>query len=315
MEHYNVLIWGARQPAWSLDGVGALRLPTTHRYPISSGVSAHRRAAIAISVLLHIAVIGGSTLWLRPEILPTETEQAVEIVFQVPEARAPALPPAPSVAAAPPAIEPPTPRAVEAAPPTALVPPPPVEKAAAPPSLPAPPPPPPPPVEEAPALPPVPAPPPVPVERPSRAPAPPPKQRPVATRPHPRPTSRVQPQPEPKPTEATPQSAPPATPPAQAPAAPIAAAWRQAVAAWLAAHKQYPDEARRRDEQGVVMLHFTVDRSGHVIQVGVVRASGSSILDAAAEAMLRNATLPAFPPSMSQERIEVNVQVRYSLTQ
>ncbi len=83
--------------------------------------------------------------------------------------------------------------------------------------------------------------------------------------------------------------------------------------AWLAAHKSYPEAARRRGEEGSVALRFTVERSGRVTEVSVVRGSGSSILDAAAEAMLRNATLPAFPGTMSQEKVVVTVQLHFAL--
>jgi periplasmic protein TonB len=100
----------------------------------------------------------------------------------------------------------------------------------------------------------------------------------------------------------------------EAPPAPINSAWRQQLAAWLAAHKTYPEEARRRGEEGSVTLRFTVERTGRVTETTVVRGSGSSILDAAAEAMLRNATLPPFPETMLQARIGVTVQVRFALT-
>ena len=93
----------------------------------------------------------------------------------------------------------------------------------------------------------------------------------------------------------------------------ISADWRQALSAWLAAHKAYPEAARQRGEQGMVQLRFTVDRSGHVTEVAVARGSGSVILDAAATAMLSHATVPAFPASMSQDNINVTVQVRFTL--
>jgi protein TonB len=83
----------------------------------------------------------------------------------------------------------------------------------------------------------------------------------------------------------------------------------------LAAHKSYPQEARRRGEQGNVVLRFVVERSGRVAEVAVVRGSGSSILDAAAEALLRNAALPAFPAAMSQPSVVVTVQLRFALTE
>jgi periplasmic protein TonB len=112
-----------------------------------------------------------------------------------------------------------------------------------------------------------------------------------------------------------PSAAPPAATPAPTPPSPAqtSAAWRQALAAWLASHKVYPEEARRRGEQGSVTVRFTVDPSGEVVNVAVVRGSGSAGLDAAAEAMLRGATLPPFDPTMRQAPVTATVQIRYAL--
>jgi periplasmic protein TonB len=104
------------------------------------------------------------------------------------------------------------------------------------------------------------------------------------------------------------------TTPHQSAQAPIPIAWQQSLAAWLAAHKTYPEQARRNDEQGAVVLRFTADRSGHVLNVAVVRSAGSPTLDAAAEAMVRGATLPPFPAEMTEDTITVTVQIRYALT-
>ena len=93
----------------------------------------------------------------------------------------------------------------------------------------------------------------------------------------------------------------------------MSAVWRQALAAWLATHKNYPEEARRRGAEGSVALRFTIDRSGRVLEVMLVRSSGSPILDSAAEAMLRGATLPSPPATMTQDKFTVTVQVRYAL--
>ena len=95
---------------------------------------------------------------------------------------------------------------------------------------------------------------------------------------------------------------------------PTAGDWQRLLAAWLAAHKTYPDEARRSGTEGSVVLRFTADRAGHVLFVNVERGSGSSVLDAAAEAIVRNATLPPFPTGMPQEKVTVTVQIRYALT-
>jgi protein TonB len=105
----------------------------------------------------------------------------------------------------------------------------------------------------------------------------------------------------------------PAPASAEAPPPQISASWKQALGAWLASHKVYPEEARRRGEQGNVTLRFTVEPSGQVTNVVVVRGSGSSRLDAAAEALLRGATLPPFDTTMRQVPITAAVQIHYAL--
>ena len=87
--------------------------------------------------------------------------------------------------------------------------------------------------------------------------------------------------------------------------------WTKALAAWLSAHKTYPEAARQRGIEGIVGLRFTVNRSGRVIALNVIRSSGSDVLDSAAEAMLRNAALPA--PDPAQDRVTVSVQLHYTL--
>jgi periplasmic protein TonB len=110
----------------------------------------------------------------------------------------------------------------------------------------------------------------------------------------------------------------PAAPPGATPASPaqasasVVAGWRQALAAWLAHHKSYPEEARRRSDEGTVAVRFSLDRSGRVVDVTVLRGSGSAILDAATVAMLRNAVLPP-PPAMSADQVTISVQVHYAL--
>jgi protein TonB len=129
----------------------------------------------------------------------------------------------------------------------------------------------------------------------------------------PRPAVAQTPPPPPQPSAPgpAPQAVSPA--PAEAPAPQVSASWTQALAVWLASHKVYPEEARRRGEQGNVTLRFTVEPSGEVASVAVVHGSGSSRLDTAAEAMLRNATLPRFDPAMRQVPITVTVQIHYAL--
>jgi protein TonB len=104
------------------------------------------------------------------------------------------------------------------------------------------------------------------------------------------------------------------TPARDAAAAAVDGAWQQALGIWLAAHKTYPEQARRRGEEGRVAIRFTVNRSGRVLDVSVVGGSGSAALDAAASTLLRGAALPPFVASMPQEQVTVTVQLRYFLT-
>jgi protein TonB len=101
--------------------------------------------------------------------------------------------------------------------------------------------------------------------------------------------------------------------PAPAAARLVDPAWQAAVAGWLLSHKAYPEDARRRGDEGRVVVRITVDRSGRVLDASVVGPSGSELLDSATVAMLRNASLPAFPASMAEPRITISTSIRYSL--
>src|SRR6185437_5542383 len=119
-------------------------------------------------------------------------------------------------------------------------------------------------------------------------PAPPPRQAAMAA-----PRSPAQ-----SPAQAPPAASAPA--PVAAPSPPLAeltVAWRRALAAWLLEHKTYPEAARRRGVEGTVAIRFSVDRSGHVTGVAVLRGSGSPILDPAAE-----------------QAASISVQIHYTLT-
>ena len=89
--------------------------------------------------------------------------------------------------------------------------------------------------------------------------------------------------------------------------------WTSALAAWLAAHKVYPAEARRRGEEGTAQIRFVVDRRGHVDEIALLQSTGFVDLDDAVQTMLRNADVPAFPPSMPQPQTAVTVRIRYLL--
>jgi protein TonB len=98
------------------------------------------------------------------------------------------------------------------------------------------------------------------------------------------------------------------TPPTTQSVSPVAAGWNSLFAAWLAERKRYPETARRHGEQGNVTLRFKVAGDGRVVDVALIEGSGSSALDEAAEALLRDAKMPAPLTEISR-----TVRVRYRL--
>jgi protein TonB len=90
--------------------------------------------------------------------------------------------------------------------------------------------------------------------------------------------------------------------------------WQTLLVKRLYQFMTYPSRARARNEQGVGLLAFTVDRGGHVIERHVVKSSGHPDLDAEMmELIVRAQPLPAFPASMTQDRLDLTVPIRFSL--
>ncbi len=90
--------------------------------------------------------------------------------------------------------------------------------------------------------------------------------------------------------------------------------WQSLLFKQLQRFKNYPSGARARNEQGVVMLSFTVGRDGHVLARRIVTSSGHPDLDAEVLTMIERAQpLPAFPASMAQAQQDFTVPIRFSL--
>ena len=90
--------------------------------------------------------------------------------------------------------------------------------------------------------------------------------------------------------------------------------WAATLVKHLQQFKRYPREAQARGAQGVVLLGFTVDRSGRVLAHHVARSSGHADLDNEAMTMIERAQpLPAFPASMTSASLDLTVPIRFSL--
>ena len=158
-------------------------------------------------------------------------------------------------------------------------------------------------------------------------PKPVPKPKPTP-KPEPKPEPKPAPKPEPKPVQPA-QNATPrtetkaATPtPAVKPApsvssGPTAAevSWQSRLMGHLARYKRYPDDARRRNQEGRVTLRFSVDANGRVVTYTLVGRSGSPSLDRATQQMIRRAQPLPKPPAdiLRNGVIEVVAPFDYSL--
>jgi len=182
-----------------------------------------------------------------------------------------------------------------------------------------------------PPLQPLPLPEPLPPEPEFKVPEPPPSPAPkpeVVLPPKPRPKPKARPHPIERPPEVQPKPQPPAvSPPAPAAPAPapapvaspamVAAArqsWQSQLAGRLERYKRYPRPAQEQRQQGVVYLHFALDRQGNVLSSRIERGSGHAMLDEEALALLQRAQpLPSPPPEISGTRIELVVPIRFAL--
>lgn len=134
---------------------------------------------------------------------------------------------------------------------------------------------------------------------------------------------------EPPPPEAVvalPEEKPPETPAENKPQAPptparikggapqVAASWEASLVKHLQQFKRYPSEAQSRGDEGVVLLSFSVDRTGHVLAHQILRSSGHAELDDEVMSMIERAQpLPPFPASMPDPQLDLTVPIRFSL--
>jgi protein TonB len=94
----------------------------------------------------------------------------------------------------------------------------------------------------------------------------------------------------------------------------VESSWQTGLVRHLQQYKRYPSEAQSRGDEGVVLLSFSVDRSGHVLAHQILHSSGYAELDAEVMSMIERAQpLPPFPPSMPEAKLDLTVPIRFSL--
>jgi protein TonB len=107
-------------------------------------------------------------------------------------------------------------------------------------------------------------------------------------------------------------------PPAATPLSPAAGTGRDAYLGQIIAHldaaKRYPPRARKLHIEGVVQLHFVMDRTGHVLSFDIAKSSGRQILDEETKALIARAQpLPPIPADWPQQTLNLVVPVEFEL--
>jgi TonB family protein len=86
--------------------------------------------------------------------------------------------------------------------------------------------------------------------------------------------------------------------------------WQRELIAHLEKHRRYP--ADRSNKQVDIMVTFTLDRTGHVVSVGIATSSGDKTFDEAALAMVRRADpVPAPPALVADEGLTFTLPVEF----
>jgi periplasmic protein TonB len=90
--------------------------------------------------------------------------------------------------------------------------------------------------------------------------------------------------------------------------------WQGLLVGRLERFKRYPEEARFRRQQGVVYLHFTMDRYGKVLTASIEKSSGFDALDQEALALIHRAEpLPPPPHEVIGDPVELTVPLQFFL--
>jgi protein TonB len=78
----------------------------------------------------------------------------------------------------------------------------------------------------------------------------------------------------------------------------------------IESEKRYPEEAKRRGEEGTVVVSFTIDESGKPVNVRLASSSGSPSIDNETLRLIRSLK---FPPPPGGKPVNLRVEVEYQL--
>lgn len=107
------------------------------------------------------------------------------------------------------------------------------------------------------------------------------------------------------------QAMPPSQPAANT--GPTPEQWQQQVLRYLDRRKQYPRDAERAGQEGVVAISFTIDTSGRVLSASVARSSGFPALDQAALDTARRSSPVPRPPASLGGSVSLTASIRFTI--
>jgi protein TonB len=85
--------------------------------------------------------------------------------------------------------------------------------------------------------------------------------------------------------------------------------------AWIARQERYPAEARAQHREGKGVVGFTIARDGKVTRVWIDQSTGSSALDQASLATIRDASpVPPLPHDIAGNSVDFFLPVNYTLS-
>lgn len=89
--------------------------------------------------------------------------------------------------------------------------------------------------------------------------------------------------------------------------------WYRQIVARINCQKFYPETARAQPLLGRVKVEFTVNRAGQIVRSRIAESSGLPVLDEAAMAMLRRASLPPPPSEISGDTFVFLLPIRFEM--
>jgi protein TonB len=92
----------------------------------------------------------------------------------------------------------------------------------------------------------------------------------------------------------------------------LRATWQKQLIAHLDRHKRYP--AERLQKSAEILVSFSLDRTGHVLSMSIVKGSGDAAFDEAALAMVRRSDpVPQPPPAVADEGLNFTLPVIFKI--